>query len=185
MKMGGFELTRNAVRRSFDAASGSYDAHAVLQSRVRGLLLERIEVTTPRVVLDVGAGTGHASRALQRRFRGARVLALDIAEGMLRVAGRQQGWLRRFTRVCGAWVLVAIRCARNAASGRCDVVPERPLGVGAAIGISARDSVAGTSAVLGASAPRREARAVTVDVPMPPTASIVASCFKMGQVVHS
>jgi malonyl-CoA O-methyltransferase len=98
-----FDLARAAVRRSFDAASREYDAHAVLQARVRDLLLARIaEIdTAPRVILDAGAGTGHASRALQRRFPRATVLALDLAEGMLQVARRQQGWWRRFVRVCG------------------------------------------------------------------------------------
>jgi len=97
-----FELARSAVRRSFHVASGSYDANAVLQARVRDLLLDRIAgaSSTPRVIVDTGAGTGHASRALQRRFPGSTVVALDIAEGMLRAARRQQGWWRRFARVC-------------------------------------------------------------------------------------
>ena len=43
-----FELARGAVRRSFDAASGSYDANAVLQARVRDLLLDRIAVRPAR-----------------------------------------------------------------------------------------------------------------------------------------
>lgn len=97
-----FDLPRAAVRRSFDAASGGYDAHAVLQARVRDQLLERIteDGAEPRIIVDAGAGTGHASRALQHRFTGATVVALDLAEGMLRVARRQQGWRQRFVRVC-------------------------------------------------------------------------------------
>jgi malonyl-CoA O-methyltransferase len=97
-----FHLARAAVRRSFDSASGRYDAHAILQSRVRAVLLERVgdQQQRPRVIVDVGAGTGHASRALQRRFTRAAVIALDLAEGMLRAARRQQGWVRRFTRIC-------------------------------------------------------------------------------------
>jgi len=97
-----FELARDAVRRSFDSASALYDAHAVLQARVRGILLERAgEVqAAPAVIADIGAGTGHASRALKRRFARATVIGVDLAEGMLRAARRQQGWLRRFERVC-------------------------------------------------------------------------------------
>lgn len=97
-----FELPRRAVRRSFDAASDGYDSHAVLQTRVRELLLARIAdiASEPRVVVDAGAGTGHASRALQRRFGKATVIALDLAEGMLRTAARQQGWWKRFARLC-------------------------------------------------------------------------------------
>jgi len=92
------------VRRSFDRASASYDAAAVLQAEVRDVLLERLALTelAPRVAVDAGAGTGHASRALQRRYPAAHVIAVDFAFGMLRAAGRQQSWLRPFTRVCAA-----------------------------------------------------------------------------------
>ena len=54
----------------------------------------------PRAVLDAGAGTGHASRALQRRYPKALVVALDSSLGMLRIAARQQSWLRPFARAC-------------------------------------------------------------------------------------
>ena len=90
------------VRRSFDAASAGYDAASVLQSDVRDVLLERLGLTRlrPRLVLDIGAGTGHASRALQRRYPGAQVVALDSSLGMLRAAARQRSWIRPFTRLC-------------------------------------------------------------------------------------
>jgi malonyl-CoA O-methyltransferase len=90
------------VQRSFGRAASGYDASAVLQSRVRAELLDRLEVVRlePAVILDLGAGTGHASLALKRRHRGAQVVALDLAPGMLREAGRRQTLLRRFRRVC-------------------------------------------------------------------------------------
>jgi malonyl-CoA O-methyltransferase len=99
---GAYTLDTSWVRRSFDRASTSYDAAAVLQSEVRDLLLDRLDLTTldPRVVLDAGAGTGHASRALKRRYPKAHVLAVDSALGMLRAATAQQSWLRPFARVC-------------------------------------------------------------------------------------
>ncbi len=99
----GFELDLAAVRRSFDRAARSYDGSAVLQSRVREELLSRLDYVTlePATILDVGCGTGHATRALKDRYPRARVIALDIAEGMLAVAHRRQSWRRRFDRVCG------------------------------------------------------------------------------------
>lgn len=95
-------LDRRAVRRAFDRASPDYDAAAVLQAEVRKRLLERLEyiAVEPGVILDLGAGTGHASRALKQRFPKAQVIALDVAPGMLREARHQQGWLKRFSRVC-------------------------------------------------------------------------------------
>ena len=91
------------VRRDFDRAAETYDDAAVLHAEVRENLLERLQLVAlvPRVVLDAGAGTGHGSRALQRRYPKALVVALDSSRQMLKVAGRQQSWLRPFGRVCG------------------------------------------------------------------------------------
>jgi malonyl-CoA O-methyltransferase len=98
-----FRLDALRVRRSFGRAASGYDAAAVLQQRVRGELLERLGLVrlVPGVVLDLGAGTGHASIELKRRYRPGQVIALDLAEGMLREASRRQTLLRRFGRVCG------------------------------------------------------------------------------------
>jgi malonyl-CoA O-methyltransferase len=97
-----YALDKSWIRRSFDRASKTYDAAAVLQAEVRTLLLQRLDLTdlSPRLVLDVGAGTGHAGRALKRRYPRAHVIALDSSFGMLRVAGRQRSWFRPFTRLC-------------------------------------------------------------------------------------
>ena len=91
------------VARLFNRASGAYDAHAALQSEVRDNLLQRLTLTRlqPRVILDAGAGTGHASIALKRRYPDAKVFALDISAGMLTQAQRQQGLWRKFLRVRG------------------------------------------------------------------------------------
>jgi malonyl-CoA O-methyltransferase len=98
----GYTLDKSWVRRSFDRASTTYDAAAVLQAEVRDLLLKRLDLTdlSPQLVVDVGAGTGHGSRALKRRYPGAQVIALDSSFGMLRAAGRQRSWLRPVARLC-------------------------------------------------------------------------------------
>jgi malonyl-CoA O-methyltransferase len=103
-ELGGvFRLDRAGVRASFDRASASYESAAGLQARVAAELLERLAVFAfePRVVLDLGAGTGRVTRELKRRYRRALVIALDLAPGMLREARRHQQWWRRFERVCG------------------------------------------------------------------------------------
>ena len=98
-----FELDRREVRRSFGRAARGYDAAAVLQARVRGELLERLDLVrlAPTCVLDLGAGTGHAALALKRRYPASQVVAIDLAEAMLREASRRRTLLRRFRRVCG------------------------------------------------------------------------------------
>ena len=100
--IGAYALEPRWVRRSFDRAAKTYDAAAVLHAEVRENLLQRLQLTTlePRVVLDAGAGTGHASRSLQRRYSKAQVIALDSSRKMLQEAARQQSWLRPFGRVC-------------------------------------------------------------------------------------
>ena len=97
-----YVLDTPRVRRSFDRAASSYDAAAVLQAEVRGNLLARLDLMklAPRVAVDAGAGTGHASSALIRRYPKALIIALDSSQRMLQAAGRRQTWLRRFTRVC-------------------------------------------------------------------------------------
>jgi len=108
-----YDIDLARVRRSFGLSARAYDAAAVLQQRVRDELLERLDVVRlePAVVLDLGAGTGHASLALKRRYRSSQVIALDLAEGMLREAGRRQTLLRRFRRVCGQAAALPLRDA--------------------------------------------------------------------------
>ena len=96
-------LDPRTVRRHFERASARYDAHAVLQARVRAEMLARLELLafTPAVIADLGCGTGHAARALKRRWPRAQVVALDRASGMLAAARSQRSWLRSFSRVRG------------------------------------------------------------------------------------
>lgn len=96
-----FSLDRRAVVQAFDRASVSYDAAAALQERVRNELLMRLDELkqTPKAILDLGCGTGHATRALKRRHPKALSVAVDIAPGMLAQARRQARWPRRFERV--------------------------------------------------------------------------------------
>jgi malonyl-CoA O-methyltransferase len=101
-EIGAYALESRWVRRSFDRAASTFDAAAVLHSEVRENLLQRLEFTKldPRVVLDAGAGTGRGSRALKRRYPSALVVALDSSPQMLKAAGLQQSWRRKFERVC-------------------------------------------------------------------------------------
>ena len=98
-----FRPDKAQVGRSFAAAAESYDRVAVLQREVGDRLLERLEFMKiePATVLDVGAGTGHGTLGLIKRYPKARVIALDLAPAMLRQArGRLPFW-RKLPCVCG------------------------------------------------------------------------------------
>ncbi len=78
-------IDKGAARRSFDQAALGYDEAAVLQREMADRLLERLDYVRlePKLVLDLGAGTGYAIAGLQQRFAQARILALDFAPTML------------------------------------------------------------------------------------------------------
>ncbi len=92
--MNEFEIDKKQVRRSFSRAARGYDAAAVLQREVCGRMLERLDCIKlqPARILDAGSGTGWGARRLAERYPASRVVALDIAVGMLHVARDQQGW---------------------------------------------------------------------------------------------
>jgi malonyl-CoA O-methyltransferase len=98
-----FRLHRPEVRASFERASATYEAAAVLQARVADELLSRLEPFNfrPAVVVDLGAGTGRMTGELKKRYRRALVVAVDLTPGMLHEARRHQQLFRRFERVCG------------------------------------------------------------------------------------
>ena len=100
---GPHRLDRAQIRRSFERAARRYDEVAVLQARVRERLVARLDLVKlePALVLDLGCGTGHAADALARRYPRARVLALDLAEAMLRTARRRHRFRRPAALVCG------------------------------------------------------------------------------------
>ncbi|BCO32574.1 malonyl-[acyl-carrier protein] O-methyltransferase [Thiohalobacter sp. COW1] len=96
------QLDKRQVRIAFNRAADSYDGVAVLQREVGERLLERLELIRlePQWALDLGAGTGQITRGLLKRYRGSRVVALDLAEAMLAHTRRSAGWWRRPRLVC-------------------------------------------------------------------------------------
>ena len=95
----GLALDKQRMRESFEHATDTYDAVAVLQREIADRLLARLEVVRlkPKVILDIGCGTGYDARELMKRYPRARVLGLDIVESMANRARRNAGWWRRLT----------------------------------------------------------------------------------------
>lgn len=84
------------VSRAFSRAAGGYASAAALQREVSSRLMESLDYlddpglgrAPPEVVVDLGAGPGHGTAALQKRWPKAQVLAVDLAPGMLAEARR-------------------------------------------------------------------------------------------------
>lgn len=87
-------MNKSEIARSFSRAAKTYDQHAFVQQEVGNRLLERLDYLQkkPSTILDVGAGTGFQTRALQQKFPESRVLGIDIAHGMTHYARSKQSW---------------------------------------------------------------------------------------------
>lgn len=90
------------VRARFNRAHQSYDQYAVVQQEAGRRLEERFEwlKLTPKRILDLGAGTGQMTRALQARYPKATVIALDLAEDMLGTLPKTGRWIKHRRVVC-------------------------------------------------------------------------------------
>lgn len=97
------DIDKRQARRAFSRAADTYDQAAVLQREIGERMLERLDYVKlrPEVVLDAGCGTGVAAEALIKRYRKARILALDFALPMLQHTRRRGAWLRRPQCICG------------------------------------------------------------------------------------
>ncbi len=98
----GYQLDKRQARLAFERAADTYDEAAALQLEIGQRLLERLDLIRmrPTRILDLGAGTGVFSKALQQRYHKAQVVALDLALAMLRHTRRRGGWLRKPACVC-------------------------------------------------------------------------------------
>lgn len=76
------------IQQHFNKAAVSYDEAAVLQKQVAEHLNERLDLMTinPKVVLDLGAGTGLLTQKIIQRYPKAQVYGVDLSPYMLQVA---------------------------------------------------------------------------------------------------
>jgi malonyl-CoA O-methyltransferase len=95
------ELDKKKVAQSFSRAAHSYDAVAQLQRYVGDQLMHELPAQLPAgaKILDLGSGTGAFTEKLQQCYSGAQIYGLDIAEGMLQFARKEN--LPSLHWVCG------------------------------------------------------------------------------------
>ena len=85
------ESKKSQVRRMFDTIAPSYDRLNHLLSfnfdRLwRKRLVKMVAAENPNMVVDVATGTGDVALAIARRMPEAKVVGIDLSEGMLAVA---------------------------------------------------------------------------------------------------
>jgi malonyl-CoA O-methyltransferase len=102
MKTPAPHLDRRQVRHAFARAAALYEQHDALQREIEARLFDSLNYYDgkPMRVLDVGCGTGRGTVRLKQRWRGAEVIALDIAPAMLRAVRQHTRWRRPLARVC-------------------------------------------------------------------------------------
>jgi malonyl-CoA O-methyltransferase len=91
------DLRTRDVRRRFDRAANTFDDADFAHRVTREGLLARIRPMTAKatVVVDLGAGTGSAIPLLQKRFRRARVIAVDSSAPMLQALRSKRSLLSK------------------------------------------------------------------------------------------
>ncbi len=111
-------LNKRDVRRRFDRAASEFDSVDFVHAVTRDGLLTRLEPlkVDAKTIVDLGSATGSAGPLLEKRFRGARVVALDLSLEMLRRVTRKRRWFER--RSC----VQADACRLPFADGCIDVV---------------------------------------------------------------
>jgi malonyl-CoA O-methyltransferase len=74
------------VRRGFARAAVVYDSVAVLQRKIAERMLERLDCMKidPKLLVDLGCGTGSGLTALGARYPQAAIVGIDACEAMLR-----------------------------------------------------------------------------------------------------
>ena len=73
------------IRPSFNKAASQYNTHAFLQDEVALRLSEKLNVISvnPKVVIDLGAGTGLLSSKLSQKLPNAQLICVDFAQQSL------------------------------------------------------------------------------------------------------
>lgn len=79
---------KQKIKTCFNKAAANYEQAAVMQKEALNHLLSKLIMMDykPKIVLDLGAGSGYGTRLLVEHFPQTTVIGLDLAERMTNVA---------------------------------------------------------------------------------------------------
>lgn len=85
-------VNKQKVRDSFDRAAATYDEAAIVQRQICDRLIGELTSiaqepnASERLILDAGCGTGYGATLLQQAFPTSKIVGLDFAHSMLKLA---------------------------------------------------------------------------------------------------
>jgi malonyl-CoA O-methyltransferase len=96
-------IVRDKVRKAFSRHADQYDSLAVVQKRVTDRFVAQLveNMTPPRSMLDIGAGTGRLLESLHERFPEAELVGVDLALGMTCCAKERFQGIKSVSLTCG------------------------------------------------------------------------------------
>jgi malonyl-CoA O-methyltransferase len=111
-------LDKTAVKKSFNRSAAQYNQSAILQREVLTRLFERLQYIklAPKLVVDLGCGTGQAIKMLRKHYAKSSILGLDLAHEMLSISKKQFGLFDR------KWLINADMEQLPLAEGKVDLI---------------------------------------------------------------
>ena len=93
---------KSILIKNFNRNVNSYDQSAVLQQTIGRALIERLQLinTLPKMILDLGSGTGYVSQQLKELYPAATIIQFDLANAMLSFSKKHTFFENTFF-VCG------------------------------------------------------------------------------------
>ena len=97
------QFDKKKISQHFSISAPNYYRASVVQRQAADELLNMTKglASPPGCIIDIGCGTGYASRKLKNIFPDSFIISLDLAEGMLRQAKKCLGAGNSFNGVRG------------------------------------------------------------------------------------
>ncbi|MAD58425.1 MAG: malonyl-[acyl-carrier protein] O-methyltransferase BioC [Porticoccus sp.] len=87
LKENRFFLNKKKIALSFSSAATTYESVSRLQRQTGKKLLDMLpEEIKPINIVDLGCGTGYCIKSIRKKNSASKIIGLDLAEGMLKIA---------------------------------------------------------------------------------------------------